>query len=68
MEFGIVDDDGENLFFLDNIGTGVEHFTRITEEEALALGEVSGFGNISRILYMHARAQYYRVLVCVCTR
>ena len=30
--------DGEKLFYLDNIGTGVEIFQRITDEEAAELG------------------------------
>ena len=31
-------DDGEKLYFLDNIGTGVEVFTKITEDQAAELG------------------------------
>ena len=37
-KFGIVSGDGERLYYLDNNGTGVEIFQRITEEEATDLG------------------------------
>ena len=37
-KLGIVSGDGEKLYYLDNIGTGVEIFLRITEEEAAQLG------------------------------
>ena len=37
-KFGIMSGDGEKLFYLDNIGTGVEIFQRITDEEATELG------------------------------
>ena len=36
--FGIVSGDGENIFFLDDAGTGVDIYPRITEEEAADLG------------------------------
>ena len=37
-KFGIVSDDGEKLYFLDNIGTGVDIFSKITEDQAAELG------------------------------
>ena len=36
--YGIVSADGERLYFLDNSGTGVDIFPRISEEEAAELG------------------------------
>ena len=36
--FGMVSDDGEKLYFLDNDATGVDIFPRITEEKAAELG------------------------------
>ena len=39
--FGIVSDDGENLYFLDNTGTGVDIFSKITEDQAAELGGCS---------------------------
>ena len=40
-EFGIVSDDGEKLYFLDNTGTGVDIFSKITEDQAAELGGCS---------------------------
>ena len=36
---GIVRDGGENIYFLNNVGDGVDQLCRITEEEARELGE-----------------------------
>ena len=37
-EFGIVSDDGEKVYHLDDMGTGVEIFEKITEDQAAELG------------------------------
>ena len=37
--FGIVNAEGSSLYFMRDTGTGVDHYQRITEEEALELGE-----------------------------
>ena len=36
---GIVRDGGENIYFLNNVGDGVDQLCRIREEEAQELGE-----------------------------
>ena len=38
--FGIVNAEGTSLYFLRDTGTGVDHYQRISEEEALELGEL----------------------------
>ena len=37
-EFGIVSSDGEKVYHLDDMGTGVEIFEKITEDQAAELG------------------------------
>ena len=37
--FGVVNDDGSSLYFMRDTGTGVDHYQRITEEDALELGD-----------------------------
>ena len=36
--FGIVNSEGSSLYFMRDTGTGVDHYQRITQEEALELG------------------------------
>ena len=37
--FGIVNDERSGIFFLRDSGTGVDHYDKISEEEALELGD-----------------------------
>ena len=37
--FGIVNTEGSSLYFMRDTGVGVDHYQRITEEEALELGD-----------------------------
>ena len=54
-EFGIVNSDGEKVYCLDDMGTGVEVLTKITEDQAAELG--GWMGGIYYLGLVHSETQ-----------
>ena len=56
---GIVSDDGERLYFLDDYGTGVDISSKITEEEAAEIGWCLVKSQPQRTFAKSAKLVYY---------